>query len=159
MLDARYSDAIRAEWATTMAPEARGQIAGFVAGGGGLLALHTAVLCFDDWPAWPDLVGGTWVWGRSGHPPPGEVPVHFDADHHLTAGLGPVTLLDERYDGLDVQPAATVVATSPGAGGKQPMVWVHGRTVTDVLGHDERSLTDPTHAEVLRRAIRWLGAR
>jgi len=35
-----------------------------IEGGGGLLALHTAVICFDDWAGWKALLGGQWRWGR-----------------------------------------------------------------------------------------------
>ncbi len=36
--------------------------------GGALLGLHTASICFSDWPEWGSLLGGRWVWGTSWHP-------------------------------------------------------------------------------------------
>src|SRR5262245_21790174 len=42
----------RDEWATLTPPGADAALATHLAGGGGVLALHTACICFDDWPAW-----------------------------------------------------------------------------------------------------------
>ena len=45
------------------------------AAGRPILALHTGVICFDDWPGWGELLGGRWDWNRSSHPPLGRVGV------------------------------------------------------------------------------------
>lgn len=158
MLDSRYSDEVRATWARTTPDQARRDIAGFLGNGGGLLAVHTASICFDDWPQWPGHVGGAWVWGRSWHPPIGPVDVAF-SEHEPAAGLGAMAVTDERYCDLDLLDGSTVLACSPGATDTQPLAWVRPGTIYDALGHDERSLTHPTHAEFLRRAIRWVGRR
>src|SRR5262245_17041211 len=58
----------RAQWAFQITDAQRDTIVRHVEGGGGLLGLHTASICFDNWPAWQDLLGAGWVWGRSFHP-------------------------------------------------------------------------------------------
>ena len=68
----------RPHWGMTPSPMARTAITRYVRGGGGLFALHTSSICFDDWPEWGELLGGRWVWGRSRHPLYGTVAVSLD---------------------------------------------------------------------------------
>ena len=142
---------------------ARAALAGHLGRGGGLLALHTAVICFDDWPEWGDALGGAWVWGRSNHPPLGPpVPVTVTARHPLVDGVDGFTIVDEVYGDLDRRAAVTglLSATQPGRPGPaQPLLWARehggGRVVYDALGHHPESYQVPGHAEIVRRAIRW----
>ncbi len=157
MLDARYSDEQRRTYARTVPIEVREAIAAHVARGGGVLALHTATICFDDWPGWQELLGGGWVWGRSFHPELGEVTVVPTGRHPVVRGLETFTVADEHYHHLDVDGRAVVLAVAPDGDMDHPIVWTHGdRVLVDALGHDERSLTHPTHAALLQRAARWL---
>jgi type 1 glutamine amidotransferase len=159
----------RAQWATHMDADRGEPLRAFVAGGGGLLALHTASICFGDWPEWRRMLGGAWVWGRSHHPPDG--PAHV---RRAAAAEGPVAGLaagipgdgfaveDEVYHDLDVDPAVTPLleATVAGADDYHLVAWAHryggGRVVCDLLGHDLRSLRAPAHRDLLARSARWL---
>jgi len=163
MLDARYTDADRAGFARSTSPAARAGIGAWLDAGGALLALHTAPICFDDWPAWPQYVGGAWDWSRSWHPSPAEMTIEVATEHDVTRGLSPFTVVDERYCDLWIDPAAEVLTRAAGDDGGQPSLWVlertdGGRTVYDALGHDERSLTHPAHAELIGRSVSWLGS-
>ncbi len=95
MLDDRYSPEQRAEWAMEIPAAARHAVTAHVSSGRPLFAVHTAAVCFDDWPEWGDLLGGAWSWERSWHPPPEEMIVRFVADHPIVDGLG-VADADER---------------------------------------------------------------
>jgi len=55
----------------TLSEEARNGILDFLAHGRGLLALHCATICFDDWPEYRRILGAYWEWGVSGHAPTG----------------------------------------------------------------------------------------
>ena len=50
----RYAH-LRDEWSISLSADAREALTGHVREGGGLLALHGASICFDDWPGWRDL--------------------------------------------------------------------------------------------------------
>ena len=65
----------RTDHAVDLSPEDLAVIDRFVRGGGGLLALHTAVICFDADPVWHALCGASWRWDRSSHPPLGPVEI------------------------------------------------------------------------------------
>jgi uncharacterized protein len=141
----------------SVAPDARAALAEHLEGGGGVLAMHTAIICFDDWPEWAATLGGAWRWGRSSHPPLGEMAVEVAAPGHpLVAGLADFSIVDERYSDLDCgrYPIAPLLV----AGGR-PLLWVrghgNGRVVYDALGHQPASYAVPEHREIVCRAIRW----
>jgi type 1 glutamine amidotransferase len=154
----------RARWSFALSAEGRAAIEGHLARGGALLGLHTASICFDDWPGWGGILGGAWRWGRSSHPPFGPVEVRLDArDHPLLAGLGDFELRDEVYGDLDLQPGLVPLAHARATGGGwHPVLWERevgpGRVAYDALGHDVASLSHPVHRRiVLRAALRLCG--
>jgi type 1 glutamine amidotransferase len=155
----------RERWAYTTPAATRTAIAEFVAAGGGLVGCHTASICFDDWAGWRDVLGGTWVWGQSSHPPVGPVTVDVTdrTNHPVVAGLPErFELCDEVYGHLDrlpdVQPLAFARCRADDS--SQPAVWAHrcgdGRVVYDALGHDVASLRQVDHARLLRQAVLWV---
>lgn len=152
----------RAQWAISLSAAGRRRISDFVAGGGAVLAMHTASICFDDWPGWRELLGGAWAWGKTFHPPPGPFTVAPCDGHPIVQGLAPFTIRDELYHHLDVSAAAMPLLTAVGEGdaGRQIIAWAHGfgrgRVVYDSLGHDPASLQTPGHRQFLRQAAAWL---
>jgi hypothetical protein len=158
----RYRTQARQEAASPSA-RAREALATHLAAGGGVLALHTAALCFDDWPAWSEALGGRWVWGHSQHPPLGPaIEVTACEDHELVRGIDGFTVVDEVYGDMDLAPDVRPLLTAPqpGPGGRlMPVLWARqhggGRVVYDALGHHPPSYAVPEHAEIVRRAVRW----
>lgn len=144
---------------------ARAALAAHLAAGGGLLGMHTASICFDDWPEWGRTLGGAWVWGRSHHPPIGPaVEVRPEGGHELVDGLDPFTVVDEVYGDLDLVPGIVPLLTAsqptgPDTRTRHPLLWARehggGRVVYDALGHHPPSYEVPEHREIVRRAIRW----
>jgi len=130
--------------------------------GKGILALHTAAICFDDWPEWQEAVGARWIWDHSYHPTLGTVHVQPTACvHPIVAGLPAFTLEDEAYTNMDiapgVQPLMEVRAASQTA--FSPCLWTRalpsGRLVYDALGHDSASLSHSVHRQIIQRAALW----
>ena len=142
---------------------AREAFAAHLASGGGVLGVHTAALCFDDWPEWGAALGGAWVWGRSQHPPLGpEVDVRVLHGHGIVDGCSGFRLVDEVYGDLDLADDVRPLLDAPqpgGDGGPMPLLWARehggGRVVYDALGHHPPSYADPEHAEIVRRAALW----
>ncbi|MDH3292752.1 MAG: ThuA domain-containing protein [Acidimicrobiia bacterium] len=162
-MDGPAYDRWRPDHGYTTSPEWRDAVSDHVAGGGPLLALHTAPICFDDWPEWGNIVGGAWQWGISSHPPLGPVTAMVVDGHPVTAGLPPeLRLRDEVYGDLAVRDGIDVLlrARRHPDDDLQPIGWVHrfgrGRVVYDGLGHDARSLTDPAHRRLITQAMGWL---
>ncbi len=153
----------RARWALSLSASGREAILAHLRRGRGLFGLHTASICFDDWPGWRNVLGGAWVWGRSGHPPYGPATAEIErTDHPLTRGLGGFAIDDEIYGNQDL--AADVVplmraAAGDRAAGWHPVLWARqaegGRVAFDALGHDAASLEHPTHRRIVARAALW----
>ena len=134
----------------------------YVVGGGGLLVLHTGVICFDAEPTWHDLVGASWSWERSSHPPVAEVDVtvtEAGRRHPVTSGIESFRVQDELYEFLDTVTDLDPLLTATHGGITHPLVWARthgkGRVVTDVLGHSSESLTNPAHRALLSRGLCW----
>lgn len=163
MMTADKYEPYRAEWAYQMSQESQDGLTRFVASGGALFGLHTASICFDDWPQWGELLGGKWRWGQSHHPPLGQVVVRpTSVQHAVSNGLTEFTLNDEIYHDLTLEPDVEplLVGECAAGTGLQPVVWARnfgaGRVVYDALGHDAASVNHPQHRQLLQQAARWL---
>ena len=151
----------RERWGMSLSPQARAEVAAHRARGGGILALHTAIICFDDWADWADILGGRWEWGRSGHPPYGPVETRLEVPYHpLLAGLPAFSLDDEAYGDLKLDPRVRpLVHVKAIDGAWQPALWTHGsdeaRVVVDTLGHDAGAFAHVVHRRIVARAALW----
>lgn len=161
MAQERYASQ-RAEFAHRLTDEDAAVLDRFVRGGGGLLALHTAVICFDGHPTWRALCGAAWSWDVSGHPPVGPVSIRLTAagrGHEVTAGIDDFVVEDEAYGFLDEEDGIEALLTSSRGGRDHPVVWARevggGRVVTDLLGHGPASLAHPAHRRLLVQAAAW----
>jgi len=160
----RYADR-RAKWAYELDPADGALLVDHVRGGGGLLALHTAVVCFDAEPSWAGLLGAAWSWDRSFHPPLDVIGVDVtDAGHGhpITDGIEPFEIVDEIYGFLDEAPHLEALLTGVHGSRAHPLLWTralgHGRLVVDLLGHGIESFTQPDHRTILHRAAMWAAA-
>jgi len=161
MEQARYADR-RAEHALSVSDDDLAVLDRFVRAGGGLLALHTAVICFDGAPTWRTLCGAVWDWDRSSHPPLGPVtvtPTEAGRAHDVTRGVETFTVEDEAYGDLDAVDGLEPLLVAEHGGRTHPLAWARrvgaGRVATDLLGHGPPSFTHPVHREVLARAVTW----
>ncbi len=158
----------RPRWAMSIPAAACDSIQGHVARGAGLLGLHTASICFDTWPQWPQVLGGHWQWGRSYHPPPAPLKMRLSPTHPLTRGLPDFTVVDELYSEQGIAPTSEVCGwldpLEPLPGFDKPLttqaaLWTHafgaGRVVYSALGHDAASILQPVHSRLLQRAALW----
>ncbi len=153
----------RADWAYSMPRASRTALRDFVGSGGALLGMHTASICFDDWPEWGRILGGRWIWGASYHPPLGKVSACPSAARHpVTVGIDTFEVTDEIYHELEITgDVVTLMSGSCGdCDGSPPICWAHtfgeGRVVYDALGHDAASLEQLQHRKLLGQASRWL---
>ena len=156
----RYAH-LRDEWAFTLSSAGRRAIEDHLGAGRPLLALHTAPICFDDWPRWGEIVGAAWNWERSFHPPLGEAEITVATDQHaITADLQDFRIVDEVYAFMDVADDVEPLAWSTHSEHDHPLLWARevgaARVVYDALGHDERSFDQAGHRHIIRRASKWL---
>lgn len=154
----------RAEWAYETQADLIAALEGHAARGGGIMALHTGCISFDDWPGWHRLLGGGWVWGQSFHAPGLEpVAAHALVHHPITEGVVPFTVTDEHYRKLAISPEALALVEGKTATGEaHPLAWAvtsPTRAFTLTLGHDLASITHPQAARLVRQAALWAANR
>ena len=155
-------DRWRSDWGYTTPPATRTAISTFVAKGGGLVANHTAPICFDDWEEWGAIVGCRWQWGVSSHPPVGPCQARVVRDHAITRGAPSlVDIDDEVYGGLAVSAEVEVlgVAKRSPDDDDQPVLFTHryhaGSVVFAGFGHHGASIEHPSHGPILLRSVEW----
>ena len=161
MTQAERHAADRAEWGALLDDADMALIAGHVTGGGSLLALHTAVICWDNQPSWIALLGGGWNWDNSFHPPLGAVTADLTpAGATISKGERCLTLTDEVYHNMGLASDCEVLASADAGHGPVPVIWrrMHGtgKIAVDTLGHDGASLQHPAHAAILAGLLEWL---
>ncbi len=160
MLDERYTPDQREKWAAEATPLVRRAVLDHVGAGRPLLGLHAAAICFDDWPGWADLLGGAWQWPESGHGPVAPFEVSPLSDHPITDGLDAFTVEDECYEHLVVAADARPFLSGTVGGTTHTLGWTRqegpARVAYCALGHDQRSLEEPAHQQLLGRIIAWL---
>ncbi len=154
----------RAAWAFALADEDMVRIEDHVTSGGALLAMHTALICWDNQPGWPKLLGGGWQWGVSHHPPLGPIHVTLTAEGRgQSMGPGDFEIVDEAYHQLSPVADCTVLAEVDAGQGPQPVAWLRtvgaGRVGVDALGHDGASLRAEGHTALIAAMLSWLGGR
>ena len=159
MMGEKY-DPYRGTEAYSPPPATRAALQSHLEKGGALLGLHTASICFSDWPEWGALLGGHWEWGTSWHPQPESVTVTPNSQARL-GHLPAFHVQDELYTDLRVSPSAEVLAhgRSRSIPTPQPIIWSQkvgqGRVIYDALGHDSASLSNPAHAQWIRASVAW----
>jgi type 1 glutamine amidotransferase len=156
-------DEYRDQWRFELSPRGRRAIRDHVANGGGMLAVHTASICFDGWEDWGQILGGAWVWGKSNHPEFGAVDVQIAGPHCIVEGARDFRVDDEIYHHLAMQSDVVPLLSAERDEGAQPLLWARsfgrGRVVYDALGHDAASIAQPQHAQILKRAALWALSR
>lgn len=143
----------------------RSSLQHFVAGGGGILAIHAAADSHYHWPWYAHLIGG-----RFERHPPGTAKGRIrmaDPASRLGRGLPAVfEHADEWYYFADFDPTSTLVATlDPASIGEKdvnpnPVAWTRkvggGRVFYTALGHTKESYSEPVFLKHLDNGLVWV---
>jgi uncharacterized protein len=140
----------------TIAPDQEQALLGFVEGGKGLLAIHSASFSFQNSPAYIALVGAQFL--RHGT---GDFTAAFvQPSHPVLKGLQPFQVWDETYVHTKHNPTdRTVLMERVDADGREPWTWIRtqgkGRIFYTAYGHDERVWSNPNFHALIGNAITW----
>ena len=128
---------------------------GFVANGGGLLALHAATASFKGTPRYFEILGGRFT----GHGPVEEVTLTPAPDDPIFGGIPAFSITDELYL-HELQAGVRPHFTAPHGGEEVPLVWTyrygHGRVCYACPGHRTAALKNPHYQKVLMRGLEWV---
>jgi hypothetical protein len=139
--------------------------------GVGLIALHDALLSYQDWPDYHRIIGGTYLLDflKTGDKtiPPSDVgrniTIHTavaDPHHPVTAGITDFTTYkDELYRKVPTGEDIHVLCTAE----DKPLIWCrtekNSRVVTCMLGHGPPVWSDSSFQKILANAIQWTAKR
>ena len=126
-----------------------------MAGGKGLLPIHSASFCFQNSPAYIALLGAQFQKHGTG-----EFTAAFaNPSHPVMAGLQPFQIWDETYVHTKHNPDRTVLMERAERAGREPWTWVRthgkGRVFYTAYGHDERIWDNPSFHALMKNAIAW----
>jgi type 1 glutamine amidotransferase len=137
--------------------EERDGLAEAVAGGAGLLAIHSTAV-FDDDPELLRLFGARYT-EHGPQPHESRFRVQPAEGHPETAGLTPFDLTHEHYR-LELADGVDVLAWREAPYGREPLVTAHrygaGRVCFVQFGHDLRVWDEPRVRDIITTAAAWL---
>jgi type 1 glutamine amidotransferase len=86
-----------------------------------------------------------------------------DADHPVTKGLRPWTMIDEVYELDDAGAGSHVLLTTDHPGSMRTLAWTRqynkSRVFVTALGHDKLAYADPSFQTIVLRGIQWAARR
>jgi uncharacterized protein len=139
----------------------------YLAAGHGFVVLHAASTAWNDWPEFGDLMGLTWVKGRSGHGAQHSfVVAMIDKEHPITRGMKDIQhVQDELYHRQLKHSTAHVLATAfseksvNGTGENEPMIAIteigKGRVFHNAMGHDPKPMACVGFRTLMLRGTEW----
>ncbi|MBS3733308.1 MAG: ThuA domain-containing protein [Phycisphaerae bacterium] len=131
----------------------------------GLVVLHHAVLAYNDWPLWDEVVG---IEHRRSEPFAYEhdqrLRVHVaDGEHPITRGLDDWEMVDETYVMPDAGAGSRVLLTCDQSHSIRTLGWTRSwrqaRVFCTPCGHDNQTWVNASFRELLRRGIFWAAGR
>ncbi len=154
----------REEWHYEMPSRNRAGMMHHLESGLGLLALHAAVICFDDWPEFRKILGAWWEWGSSGHAPCQEHRMVIrPCSHPIVEGVNDFSIVDELYTRLRTVEPVDPLITAEWEGEEYPMLWVRhygrARICYCALGHGVESFGNESFQRILQRSALWVAGR
>lgn len=148
-----------------MEPAEKEAFEGYIAAGGGFVAIHSAIDTEYEWPFYGELVGAYFL----AHPHIQNATVRLEDAEHVTTRMMPAewNRADEWYD-LRTNPRGKVhvLATLDGTtyegsqmNGDHPIIWCSEngsqRTWVNLFGHTDETWENPVFLESLTAGIRW----
>lgn len=140
-------------------------------GGRGLVVLHHA-LCSHQmhWPEYREMIGGGYFFeAHDGHPKSSFTPniavayAPATAEHPVTRGVAPFTVVEEPYKNVYIAPGVTPLLMADNEHSDRVVAWskMHGdsRVVCIVPGHGPFIFDNGEYRRFVAQALRWAGRK
>lgn len=167
-LRARYDVLVLHDMPKTLSERGRQHLQAFAEGGKGIVVVHHAIVSYQEWDWYRDLIGARYLEQAQGGQPAStyrhdeQMRIAVARAHPVTDGLAPFTVLDETYKGMWLAPTNTVLLTTDNPTGDAAVAWVsaypRSRVVTIQLGHGPESHRDASFRRLILNAITWTAA-
>ena len=154
----------RDEWHFELRRSAQEVLLNYLAQGKGILALHSAVICFDDWREYRSVLGAWWEWGHSTHPPMQEHEMRVRTNaHRVVRDVEDFVITDELY--IDLRTADTLdpLVEAEWEGRTFPVLWQrqygNARIFYNGLGHGVEAFEHPVFKTLVQRGALWVAGQ
>ncbi len=130
--------------------------------GQGIFLLHHAILAYEQWPFWSDLVG---ISDRSfGYDHEQELSVQIaDPAHPITQGIEPWRMVDETYSMASAGEDSHRLLTTDHPRSMRVLGWTrqfrNARVFCYQSGHDNLTYADLNFRKTILRGIQWCAGR
>lgn len=130
--------------------------------GQGIFLLHHAILAYEQWPFWSDLVG---ISDRSfGYDHEQELSVQIaDPAHPITQGIEPWQMVDETYSMASAGEDSHLLLTTDHPRSMRVLGWTrqfrNARVFCFQSGHDNLTYADTNFRKTVLRGIQWCSGR
>lgn len=164
-----YDALVLYDMSQRLSPDGQRRFREFAESGGGVVALHHAIVSYPDWPWYRELLGGQYLEHATAERAASsflhdqDLDVRVVTPHPVTRGVALARIHDETYKGMWMAPTNTVLLATSHATSDGPLAWVsaypQARVVYIQLGHGEEAHRDPGYRTLVTNAIRWVSRR
>jgi type 1 glutamine amidotransferase len=168
-LRGKYDVVVLYDMSERLSPEGQRRFREFVENGGGVVALHHAIVSYPRWPWYRELIGGQYLSQPTGERAEStylhdqDLDVRIVTPHAITSGVGLARIRDETYKGMWIAPTNTVLLATSHPTSDGPLAWVSAypkaRVVYIQLGHGAEAHRDAGYRTLVWNAIRWVSRR
>jgi type 1 glutamine amidotransferase len=169
-LRGKYDVVIMYDFSRELDDNGKKNLRDFVENGGGVVVLHHALLNYQNWTWWTDLVvGGSYRLTRAGSFPSSSVKddqqifVTPGREHQIIAGIGPFHINDEAYKNLRMSPKIRPLLTTDNPTSDTNLAWIgpddRFRVVAIQLGHGRTAFGHPSYRALVHNAVLWAAGK
>ena len=135
--------------------------------GSAMVFLHHAIVSYQEWPAFMDIVGGRYNQRDSSrrlsdYRHDVDIPIHIEKDHPITAGVEDWTMFDEIYMHCEIKDDVIPLLSTTHPESTPLVGWINHFGKSDVVylqaGHGVGIFSDSNFLKLLEQSIRWSAA-
>ncbi len=164
-LRGRYDTLVLYDMSPSLSSTGMAHFRQFVESGGGVVALHHAIVSYPGWAWYRELIGGQYFEKAQGGTPAStylhdqEIDLRVVTPHAVTRRLTPTRIHDETYKGMWIAPTNTVLLATSHPTSDGPVAWISAyrgaRVVYIQLGHGSEAHRDGGYRALVRNAVQW----
>lgn len=159
----RYDVVVMYDMVQELPAAQKDNLKAFAESGKGVVVLHHALVSFNDWPWYRELVGGQYSEKTSTYKHDVDLEIESVGEHPITRGLRKFHINDETYKGMWISDQNTVLLRTNEPSSDGPVAWVSpyakSRVVAIQLGHGPLAHKSPEWQALVRNAILWSAGR
>ena len=156
-LRGRYDALVLYDMSASLSPSGMAHFRQFVESGGGVVALHHAIVSYLGGQYFREAQGGT---PASTYLHDQDIDLRIVTPHPLSRGLTLTRIHDETYKGMWIAPGNIVLLATSHPTSDGPVAWIsayrNARVVYIQLGHGSEAHRDEGYRALVHNAVQWV---